>query len=113
LVSLAYPGNKPDVTQFATVIDLLRARHAALAEQAGAHAPVEMTVVFDAGQNSAANFAHLADTGLRHVGSVPPSDVPDLLALPAARRRIVDADRFGELTALHTRREIYGTPAKR
>jgi transposase len=109
LVSLAYPGNKPDVTQFATVIDLLRARHAALAEQAGAHAPVEMTVVFDPGRNSAANFAHPADTGLRYVGSVPPSDVPDLLALPAARRRIVDADRFGELTALHTRREIYGT----
>ncbi|MGH4021645.1 MAG: IS1634 family transposase [Pseudonocardiaceae bacterium] len=109
LVSLAYPGNKPDVTQFATVIDLLAARHAALAGHAGAHAPVEMTVVFDAGQNSAANFAHLADIGLHYVGSVPPSDVPDLLTLPATRRRIVDVDRFGQLTALHTRREIYGT----
>ncbi len=30
-----------------------------------------MTVVFDAGQNSAGNFAHLAGTGLRYIGSVP------------------------------------------
>ena len=45
-----------------------------------------MTVVFDAGQNSEANFAHLAGTGLRYIGSVPASDCPDLTALPAARR---------------------------
>lgn len=109
LVSHAYPGNKPDVTQFATVIDLLAARHAALAGHTGSDAPVEMTVVFDAGQNSAAHFAHLAEAGLHYVGSVPPSDVPDLLAVPATRRRIVDAERFGPLTALDTRREIYGT----
>jgi transposase len=109
LVSTAYPGNKPDVTQFAAVIDLLAARHAAVAGHAGAPAPAEITVVFDAGQNSIANFAHLADTGLHYIGSVPPSDVPDLLALPTARRQIVDGERFAGLTALGTRREIYGT----
>jgi len=52
-----------------------------------------MTVVFDAGQNSEANFALLADTGLHYVGSVPASDCPDLLALPAKARSIVDPDR--------------------
>jgi len=40
-------------------------------------------VVFDAGQNSAANFAHLTHTGLGFVGSLPPSDHPDLLAAQA------------------------------
>ena len=35
-----------------------------------------MTVVFDAGQNSEANFAHLAATGLHYVGSVPASRLP-------------------------------------
>jgi transposase len=109
LVSHAYPGNKPDVTQFAAVIDKLAARHAAVAESAGADTPAEMTVVFDAGQNSQANFDHVAALELHYVGSVPPSDVPDLLALPKRRRRIVDADRFGGLSALDTRREIYGT----
>jgi transposase len=109
LVSHAYPGNRPDVTQFATMIDLLTARHAALAAQAGVPEKAQITVVFDAGQNSEANFAHLIDAGLAFVGSVPPSDVPDLLALPASDRAVVDADRFGGLTALETRRVVYGT----
>lgn len=111
LVSHAYPGNKPDVTQFATVIDQLKARHAAVAAAAGGggDAAAEMTVVFDAGQNSRPNFDHLAELGLHYVGSVPPSDVSDLLALPADQRAIVDADRFEGLTALQTRRVLYGT----
>ncbi len=109
LVSHAYPGNKPDVTQFAAVLDKLAARHAAVAGSAGADTPAELTVVFDAGQNSQPNFEHVAALELHYVGSVPPSDVPDLLALPSRRRRIVDADRFGGLSALDTRREIYGT----
>jgi transposase len=109
LVSHAYPGNKPDVTQFAAVLGELATRHGAVAESAGADTRPEITVVFDAGQNSQANFDQVAALELHYVGSVPPSDVPDLLALPSRRRRIVDADRFGALTALDTRREIYGT----
>ncbi|MGH3970888.1 MAG: IS1634 family transposase [Mycobacterium sp.] len=108
LVSHAYPGNRPDVTQFAAMIDLLVARHAAVAEHVGIPAAAEITVVFDAGQNSTANFAHLARSGLAYVGSVPPSDCGDLLALPANDRAVVDADRFGSLTALDTRRRVYG-----
>jgi transposase len=109
LVSHTYPGNKPDVTQFAAVLGKLAARHAAVAVSAGVDAPAEITVVFDAGQNSQTNFDHVAALELHYVGSVPPSDLPDLLALPKRRRRIVDADRFGGLTALDTRREIYRT----
>src|SRR5450759_2275562 len=37
------------------------------------------------------------------------SDCPDLLALPAAVRSIVDPDRFGQLSAYDTRRVLYGT----
>jgi transposase len=113
LVSHAYPGNRPDVTQFTTMIDLLVARYRAVATGVGATTatatpPPQMTVVFDAGQNSVANFAHLAAAGLGYVGSVPPSDCPDLLARPADDRSTVDEQRFGGLTALDTRREVYG-----
>jgi transposase len=92
LLSHAYPGNKPDVTQFPAMIGTLAARCAVLAAAAvttaspASGAAPDMTVVFDAGQNSAANFATLADTGLHYVGSVPASDCPDLLALPATAR---------------------------
>ena len=108
LLSHAYPGSKPDVTQFPEMIKTLAARHAVLAAAAGQQG-TEMTVVFDAGQNSEANFALLAGTNLHYVGSVPASDCRDLLALPAAARSVVDKDRFGGLTACDTRRDFYGT----
>jgi len=115
LLSHAYPGNKPDVTQFPAMIATLAGRHAALAAattttetETVAHTATDMTVVFDAGQNSEANFALLADTRLRYVGSVPASDCPDLLALPASARSLVDADRYGGLTGYDTRRVVYG-----
>jgi hypothetical protein len=103
----AYPGDRPDVIQFAAMIDQLRERRAAVCAGAGQH-PADMTVVFDAGQNSEANFAHLAGTGLHYVGSVPASDWPDLTALPAGARGVVDEHRFGALTTFDTRRLVYG-----
>ncbi|WP_239332275.1 hypothetical protein [Frankia sp. CiP3] len=89
------------------------ARHAALAAACGTPT-AEVTVVFDAGQNSTDNVAHLAGlaaSGLHFVGSVPPSDCADLLALPTKKRNVVDAARFGGLTALDTRRKVYSPEA--
>jgi len=115
IISHAYAGNRPDVTQFSTVLDELTARYRTLfhssdnadgAAQAVTETP---TVVFDAGQNSADNFTHLADCGLHFVGSLPPSDFPELLAAPARRRRPVDPDRFPGLTAYDTRALVFGT----
>jgi transposase len=104
----AYPGDKPDVTQFPAMVDRLRGQYEAICAAAAAPA-ADMTVVFDAGQNSEANFAHLATTDLQYIGSVPASDCPDLTALPASARTAVDRPRFGGLTAYDTRRETYGT----
>jgi transposase len=104
----AYPGGKPDVTQFPALIGALRARHEAICAASGQQPATEMTVVFDAGQNSGDNFAYLAGAGLHYIGSVPASGRPDLTSLPASVRAVVDEDRFGALTAYDTRREVYG-----
>ena len=105
----AYPGDRPDVTQFTGMIDQLKTRYEAVCAAAGRSAQAaDMTVVFDAGQNSETNFAHLAGAGLHYIGSVPASDCTDLTALPASARTVVDKDRFGGLTACDTRREVYG-----
>ena len=105
----AYPGDRPDVTQFPVMIDQLRRQYQAVCAAAAVpDGTADMTVVFDAGQNSADNFAHLARTGLHYIGSVPASDCPDLTALPASIRSAVDKDRFGGLTAYDTRRTVYG-----
>jgi transposase len=95
VVSRAYPGNRPDVTQFSAVIDELVTRYQQLA--GGVE---ELTVVFDAGNDSAGNQDHLAGLGLHYVASLPPSQHPDLLAIPARRYRIVDQAQFGGLTAV-------------
>jgi transposase len=109
----AYPGDRPDVTQFPAMISQLRGQYQAITAAAGVPSGedglADMTVVFDAGQNSAGNFAHLAGDGLHYIGSVPASDCPDLTALPASVRAMVDQDRFGGLTAYDTRRVTYGT----
>jgi transposase len=105
----SYPGDRPDVTQFPDMIDQLKTQYEAACAAAGLSLQAaDMTVVFDAGQNSAANFEHLAGSGLHYIGSVPASDCPDLTALPASKRSPVDKDRFGGLTAFDTRREVYG-----
>ena len=103
LVGHAYAGNRPDVAVFPAVVDELVARYRGLAA-----ADEDLTVVFDAGQNSAANFVHLAEVGLHFVGSLPPSDHPKLLAVPARRRSLVDDERFRGLTAYETRVEALG-----
>jgi transposase len=104
----AYPGDRPDVTQFPAMTGQLLSQYQAVTAAAGIPAGADMTVVFDAGQNSEGNFAHLAGTGLHYIGSVPASDCPDLTALPATARTIADERRFGGLTAYDTRRVVYG-----
>lgn len=93
----AYAGNRPDVTQFQTAIAGLRAQLEGTSYQ-------DLTVVFDAGMDSAANLEALG--GLHFVGSVPPHLHPDLLAVPATDYRSVE--RFGGVTAFEARRRVMG-----
>ena len=103
----AYPGNKPDVTQFPAMITALRDQYEAITASCGQQ-PAGMTVVFNAAENSEDNFAFLARTGLGYIGSVQASDCPDLTSLPASARTIIDKDRFSGLTGYDTRRVVYG-----
>jgi transposase len=99
----AYQGNRPDVTQFSAVIDELAARFGALAQATDA-----LTVVYDAGCDSADGQADIEASPLHFVGSLRPSDHPDLLAIPARRFQVVDATRFPGLTAVETRTMALG-----
>jgi transposase len=101
--SRAYPGNKPDVTQFSAVLDELVTRYRGAGGGAG-----ELTVVFDAGNDSAANQDHLAGLGLHFAASLPPSWHPGLLAIPAGRYQVADQARFGGLTYHQTTTEVLG-----
>jgi transposase len=103
LVSHAYPGNRPDVTQFPEVVAELVARFGSMAEKGS-----ELTLVYDAGQDSSDNQELMEDSPLHFVGSLPPSDHPDLVAVPMRRYRVVDEERFPGLRAFEARVEVFG-----
>jgi transposase len=105
LVSLAYPGNRPDVTQFATMVNELVARFKALYPDGKGE---RLTLVYDAGQNSGDNYDTLDHTPLHFVGSLPPSDHPELLATAKNRYKVVDKQAFPGLTAFETTKVVFG-----
>jgi transposase len=108
LVSHTYAGNRPDVTQFADIVNELVARFATITNDADGDGDGDLTLVYDAGQDSASNQQLIADSPLHFVGSLPPSDHPDLLAAPKRRYRSVDPARFPGLRAFETRTVVFG-----
>jgi transposase len=102
LVHHAYAGNRPDVTQFADVIETLATRFAFFADAS------ELTVVYDAGQDSAANQLVIEATGMHFVGSLRPSDHLDLLRIARSRYLVVDEVAFPGVTAFESRTMALG-----
>jgi transposase len=107
LVSHPYPGDKPDVTQFPDMVKELATRFAALCEGDADQGTSRFTLVFDAGQNSNDNYELLDDLPFHFVGSLPPSDHPDLLAVPKRRYRTVDKMRLPGVRAFETRKVVF------
>ena len=97
LFSHAYPGDRPDVTQFATMLKELTDRYREFTDDL-----TGLTLVYDAGQNSADNHALVEDAGIGFVSSLPPSDHPTLLKLTARAYKPVDEDRFPGVTCVDT-----------
>ncbi len=99
-----YEGNRPDAVEFREAIVLLRERLRALGLSEDELAA--LTLVYDKGNNSAAGQALADELGLALVGSLVPSQHPDLLAVPRSRYRALEGI---EATLAHrTSREVYG-----
>jgi len=79
-----YPGNQHDSQTFAQVLQELSTRYQALARDCQS-----ITLIFDKGNNSAANQEILDASGFHFVGSLVPTHYPDLLAVPL--------DKFADL----------------
>jgi transposase len=111
VVSHAYAGNRPDVTQFPCVLSELAERYKTVASGLE-----RLTVVYDAGCNSAANQELIESSGLSFVGSLVVSQHPELLAVSRSRFSVVDEKRFpglsafeAEATALGAKRRVIVT----
>jgi transposase len=103
LVSHAYAGNHHDSTEFGDVVKELVRRFGAIGQGAEG-----LTMVFDAGQNSADNLELVDGTPLHFIGSLPPSEHPDLIAVPKSRYKRLDPKRFEDLSAFETKKVVFG-----
>jgi transposase len=99
-----YEGNRNDATQFPDAIALIRARLQALGLSAEQLA--QLTLVYDKGNNSKANQPLADELGLGIVGSLSPSQHPELLDV--GRERYHELDGMPGTLAYRTEIEVYG-----
>jgi len=99
-----YEGNRNDTTQFPAAIELIKTRltELGLAEDERS----ELTLVYDKGNNSKANQPLADELSLGVVGSLSPSQHPELLE--AGRERFHKLEQLPGTLAYRTEIELYG-----
>lgn len=98
-----YAGNLHDSSIFGALIEQI-ARHC----KAMARGLKDLTVVFDKGNNSADNLTETARRGLHFVGSLVPTQHPQLLAIPRERMRRLDKTQLPAVCAYRTEQKVFG-----
>jgi transposase len=97
-----YPGNQTDAPTFRAVLSDLVTRCNAISPSLS-----DITLVFDKGNNAKDTLATVADAGFHFIGSLVPTQHPDLLAIP--RTELQPVDGFPSVRALRTKKRVYGT----
>jgi transposase len=99
----AYPGNQHDAVTFKSVAEELLARCRTLAQGA-----CDITLVFDKGNNSADNLAVVGAGPFHFVGSLVPTQHPDLLRVSRKAMRRLDRTQLPAVWAARTRKVVFG-----
>jgi transposase len=103
LASALVAGNTADVRAFEAALPRLVRRLEALGVE-----PSSISLVFDKGNNSAANLARVDKAGIGFVGSLVPSQHPDLLAV--ADSEYSPLEGIEGVAAYRTTKEVFGAP---
>jgi transposase len=103
LFHCVYTGNLTDATAFQSVSEELAARYRELA-QACEH----ITLIFDKGNNSEGAFDTLDGSGFHFVGSLVPSQHPDLLRIPLEDFQPLAGQRLASCLAYRTTKKVFG-----
>jgi transposase len=98
-----YPGNQPDSPTFASLTAELVQRHHILATQVE-----DITLVFDKGNNSRENLRGVDHSPYHFIGSLVPTQHPELLALPVAEFRSLAAEGLPGVRTHRTTKVIFG-----
>ena len=103
LLHRTYPGNQTDAPTFRSLTNALIARYRELTEGAE-----HVTLVFDKGNNAADNLEAIAESPYHFIGSLVPTQHPDLLGVPKSRFRALDEDGLPGVSAWRTTQEVFG-----
>jgi transposase len=98
-----YPGNQTDSPTFASLTDELIKRHELLNAEVE-----EITLIFDKGNNSAANLQAIDASPYHFIGSLVPSQHPDLLAAPREHFRSLAAEGLQGVSTYRCKKEVFG-----
>ena len=103
LLHRTYPGNRPDAPLFQSLADDLARRCREIADGAET-----LTLVFDKGNNSRENLKWVERSPFHFIGSLVPTQHPDLLAVPADEMRSLEADGLTGVRVYRTDYEVFG-----
>jgi transposase len=103
LLHRTYPGNQHDCPTFASLTDELVTRYRQLTNGAE-----HVTLIFDKGNNSKDNLEAVEASPYHFVGSLVPTQHPELLAIPARRFHSLADDDLPSVRAYRTTRKIFG-----
>jgi transposase len=99
-----YPGNQPDAPTFRSLIDELVRRYQLLTDGA-----LDVTLVFDKGNNAADTIEAVAESPYHVVGSLVPTRHPELLAIRKNQLKPLDIEIFpGGVCSHRTRKKVFG-----
>jgi len=98
-----YLGNQPDAPTFACLTKELVKRH-----QLVAQGVERVAFIFDKGNNFKDNLAAVTDRPYHFIGSLVPTQHPELLAIPAKSFRSLADDRLPQVTTYRTHKEVFG-----
>ena len=100
-----YAGNRHDAFTFGAVIEEISSRCRQLADGAA-----DITLIFDKGNNSEDNLSAASHGPYHFVGSLVPTHVKELLAIPRAKMRRLDDKQLPEVWSYRTVQKVFGVP---
>ena len=103
LFHLVYTGNQTDATAFQSVSEELARRYRQLAQGCQ-----HVTLIFDKGNNSKEAFQTLETTPFHFIGSLVPSQHPDLLHVPLEKFQALAGQRLASCRAYRTGKKVFG-----
>lgn len=103
LLHRVYTGNLTDATAFRSLSEELAQHYRQLSEGCE-----HMTLIFDKGNNSADAFESVDASGFHFVGSLVPTQHPELLKIPLEQFRPLPGGRYEGVSVYRTRKKVFG-----